>query len=242
MNRYALILIFFISFLAIQGQQKSPPLKLKVDSSYVQKKSFDQKRILEYLETGDFDYSIPEKEPSIFERVWIWIKRALISFLELLFDDIGPALSFLGTFLKLLPYLILVIALVLIVKFFMNVSPKAILKTNDTKITQFSTDEELIESHKLENMLEMALNDKDFRMAIRFYYLMVLRKLSNENRIDWKPEKTNYDYIRELTESPVLSDFVKSTRLYDFVWYGKFTIDEGEFYKQEISFKNLLNN
>ena len=77
-------------------------------------------------------------------------------------------------------------------------------------------------------------------MAVRFYYLLILQKLTDKELIVWQQEKTNEDFIREVAHLKIASDFTETTRLYDFVWYGNFEINEAEFLKAEPLFHTLI--
>lgn len=226
--------------LCSHSQGKTVQLEVPIDTIRIEQRDFDAQRIERYLDSGDFDYAVEEKEPSLFEKLWIWIKRSIKDFLEFLFDDIGDILGFLSWFFKALPYVILVIALLLIVRFFVNVEGRTLLKKSNAVVAEFSTDEELMQSDNIEALLNEALADKNWRLAIRYYYLLTLQQFSNKQWIQWQQEKTNDDYIRELEGKSVQDDFVKSTRLYDFVWYGKFDINAQEFDMAKNRFQKLL--
>ncbi len=88
---------------------------IKIDSSHIEKKTFDASTIEEYKNSDDFEYETPETEPSIFEKLWIWIKNIIRNILEYLFEDIEPITGFLWVVLKVLPYLILAAALFFII-------------------------------------------------------------------------------------------------------------------------------
>lgn len=61
----------------------------------------------------------------------------------------------------------------------------------------------------------------NFRLAVRLGYLQVLRHLSERHLIAWQPEKTNHDYLRELSETRWAPDFATLTRQFEYVWYGE---------------------
>ena len=71
----------------------------------------------------------------------------------------------------------------------------------------------------------------DYRSAIRYHFLFVLKKLSDKKRINWNPEKTNKDYVRELKADHLQEEFSKLSYIFDYVWYGEFSIDEESYEK-----------
>ena len=88
-------------------------------------------------------------------------------------------------------------------------------------------------------MIQKALSDQDYRLAVRFYYLYILQLMSEEALIDWQLQKTNHDYEKEIKKPELKYAFAKITRLYDYVWYGDFSIDELQYKKAEVIFLSL---
>lgn len=79
--------------------------------------------------------------------------------------------------------------------------------------------------------VEEAVHDRNFRLAVRLLYLQTLKRLTDGGYIDYKPDKTNRQYVYELASSPIQDPFERLTRQFEFVWYGDFPIDEVQFAK-----------
>ncbi len=77
--------------------------------------------------------------------------------------------------------------------------------------------------------VDEAINQRNFRLAIRLLYLQTLKHLTDAGRIAYKPDKTNRQYVYDLANSPYQSDFENLTRQFEFVWYGDFPVDEARF-------------
>lgn len=94
----------------------------------------------------------------------------------------------------------------------------------------------------VESFLKQALVDKDYRLAIRLYYLAIIKELSAKGVIEWKKDKTNGHYMRELRNKkhPKLKDFRAVTRIFEYVWYSDMAFDGGQFEEVRINFKDLL--
>lgn len=215
---------------------------MPIDKGTIVKKHFDKNKLNEYKNKEEFNYKIETYEPTIFEKIWDWLKRGVIKILEYLFDDIRPAVGFLRIVLKVLPYIIAGLVLFFIIKFFLRVNAQNVIdgKTN-SPLVAISEDEELIKDKDLPKLIQQAIAEGNFRLAIRYYYLLMLKKLSEKELIVWKQEKTNADYIKELKSDKNLGyGFKEITYLYDYVWYGNFNIGEKEFVKAEKSIKNVL--
>ena len=77
--------------------------------------------------------------------------------------------------------------------------------------------------------VEEAVNQCNFRLAVRLLYLQTLKNLTDAEKIKYKPDKTNRQYVYELAGSPLQPDFEQLTRQFEFVWYGDFPVDEARF-------------
>lgn len=94
---------------------------------------------------------------------------------------------------------------------------------------------------ELQRLLKEALDKKDFRAAVRIYYLFILKDLSAKQWIEWQKEKTNMHYLYEMQKQNVYSDFSQTVNYFEIVWYGKREINQNQFNTIQPSFTNLLN-
>lgn len=96
---------------------------------------------------------------------------------------------------------------------------------------QFSIEqlEENIHESDLERFLRLSLEAKDYHTALRIYYLMVIKRLSELGWILWKKEKTNYDYVREMRKRSGYSKFRSLTGAFEIIWYGEAPIGQSEY-------------
>lgn len=65
-----------------------------------------------------------------------------------------------------------------------------------------------------------------YRLAVRYHYLQVLSTLAAKGWLQLSPDKTNYQYLRELSGKPVRNHFARITLHYDYAWYGNFEVSE----------------
>ena len=93
----------------------------------------------------------------------------------------------------------------------------------------FSVHEENIHEMNFETLIDEALEKQEFRKAIRLVYLFALKKLNDEHFIDWKPGKTNHDYLDELTNDSVKNSFEELVYLFEYTWYGNFSVERPVF-------------
>ena len=92
----------------------------------------------------------------------------------------------------------------------------------------------------LDEAIRKHVEKKQFRLAIRLLYLKVINQLKRKEFIQFSQEKTNIDYLRELTNKDLKKDFASVTSIYNHVWYGDVEIAEGKFLKFEKSFQSLF--
>lgn len=210
-------------------------------NSPVELKKFDTQKLEKYRNNDDFNYTEYESKPTIFTKIWSWIKRNLLRFLEWLFG-VEKAGNILAMILQSIPYIIVVVVLFIIIKLFLKVDTNS-LKTGRTQTAsvQLIEDEEIINNQNIPNLIQKAIKDKNFRLAVRYYYLLILQKLQKNQLIEWEQQKTNEDYIREIKQPLITEKFENITHLYDFIWYGNFEINEVEFARVEATFNSLSN-
>ena len=130
-----------------------------------------------------------------------------------------------GALLKAMLWIIL-IAVLLFVLYRVFLSDRGLF-TSPTKNKIIKVEEELLtDDSYLEQQLKQAERDKNFRLAIRYLYLQTLNRLSERNWLNLSPDKTNYQYVRELAKPQLRNSFSRITLHYEYAWYGDFTIDE----------------
>lgn len=78
--------------------------------------------------------------------------------------------------------------------------------------------------------------NQNYRLAIRLLYLRTLRDLSDNQLIGYKQEKTNTDYLEQLSGTTYYKDFFRLTRQFEYAWYGKFVPSIGVFQQIEDEF------
>ncbi|MCH5682976.1 DUF4129 domain-containing protein [Niabella sp. W65] len=87
--------------------------------------------------------------------------------------------------------------------------------------------------------IKEALNNKNYRLAIRLHYLQLLKMLSEKGVIHYQPDKTNFDYLLQVRSTPHYSDFSGLTRQYEYSWYGLFPISQSQYEQIDLLFTNF---
>jgi hypothetical protein len=87
--------------------------------------------------------------------------------------------------------------------------------------------------------LAKALSSENYRLAVRLLYLQLLRKLADRNIIDYKQDRTNFDYLMQLQPTRYYNDFFRLTRHYEYSWYGQFSLEREKFDIIRQAFENF---
>jgi len=87
--------------------------------------------------------------------------------------------------------------------------------------------------------IERAISAPNYRLAIRLMFLRLLRNLSSKNVIHYKPGRTNFEYLSQLSSTRYYNDFFRLTRNYEYAWYGKFDVTADAFVIIKNDFENF---
>ena len=99
-----------------------------------------------------------------------------------------------------------------------------------------------IPKSELELLLEKAIANDDFRGAIRLYFIIIIKGLSEKEWIRWEKKKTNFSYLIEMRGKPQYDSFNDAVSIYELVWYGNYSVKKEDFSSLEPKFKSLLNS
>lgn len=113
------------------------------------------------------------------------------------------------------------------------------VKTKDFKIDDPI---ENIDEADLEKLLGIALNEKLYREALRFKYLILLRALNQWKYIVWKKDKTNGTYLSEMRTNARFEMFKLLTISFERVWYGNKAFGEPDYNTLSPVFEQFQEN
>src|SRR5699024_5730378 len=242
-------LVFFIIVFSLcsfsvftQEEQDSTIIKneIKIDKNEnITPVEFDKSQIEKYYKDKEFDYS-RERNP---ENWWENFKRKISnlwnSFWRKIFGDFQPG-SWIGNFMNIAKYSIIGGVIFFIGWLFVRLNPgKALVKPAEKSKVLFSDEEEIIYQKDILKLIEKAKSQQNYRLAIRYYYLLILKTLKDQDLIQYQFEKTNQQYQQELKNTALAFQFNKITTLYDFIWYGNFQVNKNQFKEAEKEFENI---
>lgn len=193
----------------------------------------------EKYKTPEFTYESKTKAKSAWDRFWDAIRR----FFDELFSSGNRAAtsSNFDIFMKILAFLIVAGAIYMVVRIILNKEGMWIFGRSRKNITVQDVSEEDIHQMDFRLLTQDTKRAGNYRLAIRYYYLWLLKKLSANEIIDWHWDKTNSDYLYEIKNTILKKDFEYLSYVYDYSWYGDFPIDEAAFAKAEKAFLKTLN-
>jgi hypothetical protein len=178
----------------------------------------------------DFAKKVENKDQnSLWERFWNWIT-------DLIFGNSSEDSK--ANMFSIFLWALAIAGIIIIIWLLTRTEFTSFLRGN-TKNTafNFSDVEEDISSIDFNTRIKKAVDDTDYRLAIRWHYLKQLNILNETKIIHYEPFKTNIDYGFELAKSPHQQAFKDISRIYDYVWYGKYAITIVDYEKLEKQFK-----
>lgn len=185
----------------------------------------------------DFNYTTIKPHESLWER----IKRKLRKLWESIFGKIDneKADDYTNLTLRFLAIVVIGFLLYFIIRYLASKDGNFFFSKKNKKINIPEGDihEDIHEINFPETIAKYE-REKDFRMAVRYRFLQVLKNLSDKKMIDWNIEKTNKDYVRELKSESQKHNFEELAYIFDYVWYGEFEINEKDYQHFKEKFEN----
>lgn len=206
--------------------------KNPVSENTVYPKEF-KKNVPSRYKGNEFDYTVSKPRESFWEKLMRKIDRIFRSiFGETVFEKSSKVTVAL---VRLFAIILVGFLLYFIIKYILGKDGNFIFGRKNKKMNL--NVEELHENiHEINFPESIAKfeHSGDYRSAVRYQFLFILKKLSDKKLINWNPEKTNKDYVAELKAPHLKNEFFDLSYIFDYVWYGEFNIDEQSYQK----FKN----
>ena len=235
LNRLVCFFVFITLPCRIFGAAGVAP-QSRFDSSRIQVRKFDRLALEDYRSDRDFNYGEIKRAaaPGVLERFWHWFWD--------LFPDlkVKKALAAKWSLLKY-PFMLLGIAVIVfaIIKLTGMDFRSVFFRRSKQVDLPYSESLENIHEISFDAEIEKAINNRNYRLAVRLLYLNVLKGLNDAGRIRWQPDKTNSQYISEVKYPDQKNEFRMLTRQFEYVWYGGFELEEATFQRISNSFRNF---
>ena len=232
-KRFFYILFMCVSFCFSQAEKDSIPIDKS--SSLVERKLSDN--LDEKYQGDEFDYDVKTGEAeNLLARFFNWLGRILRNTFGI---DIPP-----GAFkvMEIIVYILMGgLVIYLLIRVLINEKFNSIFTKKAKSIIDIDLAEQHIENIDLDALLSDAIKQGEYRLAIRYQFLKVLKLLSQKNLIDWHFEKTNSDYQQEIEKPDIKARFKEVAYIYDYIWYGEQEIDTNKYNAANALF-GLLSN
>lgn len=205
------------------------------DTTTLEKKVF-KSDFKEKYNGPEFNYNRVAKNSSanFFNRFISWLLETLS---EIFGFTISPLLAEILTYLFY--FIIGVIVVYIIIRFVGTEGFSKVLGKDAKNAATVNLEETNIQEIDLAAFIAESLAQGNYRNALRYQYLNILKTLSAKGLIEWDFQKTNADYYRELKNYETRNQFQKVSRIYDYVWYGEFPIAQNSYEEAMKQFNHL---
>lgn len=202
----------------VDSLKKSEDKLWYVDQFKSEKKPIPKQIPEEQEESASDNWQISEAVASVFRSlVWIIIGLAILGACYLIFNNLKG--------------------------FRFRANPDIPATTANLPVEEL--DIKVVNTVDLSSQIEKCIQDKNYRLAVRYYYLWVMKQLNEAQLIEFNIDKTNQDYTQELSRKNTVSRdklglFIQCTHYYEYLWFGNFAVSEPAFIKIEKTFKDFL--
>lgn len=93
----------------------------------------------------------------------------------------------------------------------------------------------------IDTQIRDALSRQNYSLAIRWVYIKCIKIMAENNEIQIRQDKTNYDYYLELKNALLKESFLKLTQLFECTHYGNFKGGISSYTEAEIILKEIKN-
>ena len=170
----------------------------------------------------DYQYTIQESQ--VIDTWWKRLLRRFFNWFNSLFTGEGNP-----TFWKTAAYVFIASVIVYVTLKLMGVDFSGLYRKKTNNGIPYETLGENIHAIDFADSIAEAIAQKNYRLAVRLYYLKALKELTDREMIDWRINKTNRSYVYELNSPTLRPDFERITLQFEYAWYGDFPVDETQF-------------
>jgi hypothetical protein len=204
-----------------------------IDSSIISIRHISPDFFSDYMEDRDFNYKhdLDQKTNSILENLYLWIIKK--------FKLLPQAYNTISLIFKIIGWIIVAAIVIYGVSRFKFY--KFFYTQNDPPKKEYFIEEHEENIENLQFAIQRELENRNFRKAVRFQFLNVLRELDEKGIINLSGEKTNFDYLFEIKKIDEIyaSAFKILINIYNAVWYGHYNIEESDYEGLSLAFINF---
>ena len=231
---FKFLIVFCLLFATINGYGQNlkpqPRETVKIDTSKITPAKFNKEALETYAEQKEFQYDdAATRDLSLWDRFWMLFWRMINDLFRGAASNPLSKYFFIGIGVAILLYIVIKII----------GSENIFSKKSKETILPYDILNENIHEIDYETEIQKLIEQGKYRLAVRLLYLRTLKKLSDAEIIHWQPEKTNYNYLTEISKPEIKNEFGNLTHQFDYIWYGDFPIDEQKFEPINQSFNHF---
>ncbi len=228
MKYWLCFLLLLISYTCVLSQTK-----LKRDTTFISPRSFNSEALKELKSNKDFQYSKSIEPPlSLWDKFWDWFWWKVH---QLLNTKSGRVTTW---------SILLILAIMVIVFFVFKITgmdKDGLFGRSSKALQAYTLSQTDIHQISFDDEIEKAINNGNYRLATRLQYLQALKKLSDKGYIEWRINKTNTDYLTEISAKSFNDMFTKLTFDFEYIWYGEKQVSKEQFLDIRRQFQQFNN-
>lgn len=225
-RKHILLILFISLFLLPAG--KGADIAIQPDTASLTTRLPDAKHINGYREQKAFNYTQKTGNFSFQNMLKQWILDKLDRLFKL-FNHAGSVELFL--------VILIALAIIAIILKINDINPIALFRQkNRTLQPSYEIGKENIYQMDFPALLDLAIKQGNYRLAVRYTYLQTLVMLAVAGKIQLRDEKTNRQYLSELGNGETSKLFSALVYGFEFVWYGEFVPDEDQYLRLQEAF------
>ena len=211
-------MVLFGLFLITLSFGQNTDRTIPKDTANIEIKYIDTDVLKSFRNDPRFEYDRRlREEVSILDSIWEWFQS--------LFPNVAETVK--KSFWSIFFYGLIAVTIVLVVLQLLGIKVQHIFKRDEhvnEHIVKFTDD---INTIKIEDLILQYENELNYHEALRYRYLKLLKWLDTNHFIEWKSDKTNYHYLREMNKE--ISLFQSIILTVEYVCYGEFKIDKNDY-------------
>ena len=215
-------------------------LVIITDTASIERVHFNE-NLKEKYNDNAFIYEEQTPAQSIWDRLIEWLSQWLNRVFNV--QDSQKAMTILDYTINTIAVILIGLVVVLIVKAILNKEGSWIFGSkSDRNLIHYDEIEKNLHLVDFEKLIKESIKAGEHRLSIRYYYMFLLKKMSEKQIIEWDVEKTNSDYSYEIKSVELKANFEYLSYLYNYMWYGEFDLTLEDFEKAKKAFDTTLNS
>lgn len=224
-NSIKILTFLFLTFILVPSAWgiTLSPKELKYDTTSVLVRKIPAEELQKLYADDDYNYirTSTTAPKTVWERFKEWFWEKIIS----LFSNKTGSMT-----IRIIKYIVVAAAIFFVVFLLLKNDARSLFYKRGASVSgNFMESVEDIQEIDFDKRIAEEVARRDFRKAIRLYFLKVIKELNQHQLIHWKQDKTNTDYLKELKNGSYYQQFAELSRLYEYIWYGDFKLDEENF-------------